>query len=258
MGARFDKKIDNQTRYRKAVETNLLNPALSADDAKTAANEAMTHLILTGNDDDGKGMFAFDQLLGAGSATAFGMSFIEVAKEKIGKVEADVTALLNLATKPKNLEGAGGLLEAQWIELKKQLDVIFNTDSDNVDEERTSVVRMTTPREEDILGEIEDVLDALSSEDAFVAATADEKGAFSQELSASKARDTFNRLKWSDTATLGMTGSTRYGTAKRESTANAVDKAKVSQSAAFSYATMAETVRTRDAANVALTGLAEY
>ena len=55
-----------------------------------------------------------------------------------------------------------------------------------------------------------------------------------------------------------MTGSTRYGTAKRESTANAVDKAKVSQSGAFSYATMAETVRTRDAANVALTGLAEY
>ena len=262
MGARFDDKIDtdNHTRRTIDVKGDIGDPALSANDADTTANELRTHLIVTGNATDGKGMFSFGQLLGDGTATSDGKRFVDVAVDKITKARGDVSALLGLDTEPT---GLSNLLDDQWDEVQKALDKIFNTDSQNVSTDaRTSAVRLSTPRQEDILDEIDDILDALSSEDSFVAATAEGgRGAFDSEkgnLAAGKAADTFNRLKWTATATLGKTGSTRYGTALRQSTMYAVDKLQTTDSGAFSYATMEETARTADAAAVSLTGSASY
>ena len=268
-GARFDAKIDkdNTTRHMINVKGDIGNATLSADDTDTTANELRTHLIVTGNATDGKGMFSFGELLGDGTATSDGKRFVDVAVEKITKARGDVAALLDLETEPSNLDTAGGLLETQWKEVQKALDKIFNTNSQGNPSAdppvtATSAVRLSKPRQEDILGEIDDILDALSSEDSFVAATAKGgRGAFDSEkgnLAAGKAADTFNRLKWTATATLGSTGSTRYGTAVRQSTMYAVDKLKATDSGAFSYATMEETARTADAAAVSLTGSASY
>ena len=244
MGARFDAAFDGTTDY---VNGDLTAPALSANDPDTPGNELRTHLILTGSAAEGEGMFSFGDLLGGGTATDEGDRFVSDAVEAIGKVRSDVTALLSLDTAPPGLDG---ILDSQWDKLRDALGTVFTTDA----------VRTTAPREEDILDEIDDILDALSSEDAFVAATAaDGGGVFeSQELGASAAMDTFNRVTWSATATMGSTGATRYGTAIRKSTTNARTALTNNQVGAFSYSTMAETVRTAQAAALSLTGIASY
>ena len=244
MGARFDAAFDGTTDY---VNGSLTAPALSANDPDTPGNELRTHLILTGSAAEGEGMFSFGDLLGGGTATDEGDRFVSDAVESIGKVRSDISALLSLDTPPAGLDG---ILENQWTKLEDALATVFTS----------AAVRTTAPREEDILDEIDDVLDALSSEDAFVAATAaDGGGVFeSQELGADAATDTFNRVTWSATATMGSTGATRYGTAIRKSTTNARTGLTNDQVGAFSYSTMAETVRTAQAAALSLTGIASY
>ena len=236
-------------------------PALSANDPDTAANELRTHLILTGSAAEGnEGMFSMGSLLGDGMATDEGSRFVDGAVDTISKVRADVAALLNLATPPT---GLNGILENQWTKLEGALDKVFATTSGNQDNP-ISVVRTSAPRREDILDEIDDVLDALASEDAFVAATAAGGGGVfaSQELGASGAADAFNRVEWTARVTMGATGATRYGTGVRKTTDNAKDGVSLDNEnaavGAFSYSTMAGTVRTSQAAAISLTGIASY
>ena len=256
MGARFDKPIDADTDYKVKLMSAL--PYLSANDADTPGNELRTHLVVTGDTESGMGMFSMGALLDSGMASSDGAGFVSAAVESIEKVRADVAALLALDTKPAGLDT---ILESQWSKLEMALDNIFGTDSGNeTAADRTSAVRQDAPREEDILDDIDDILDALSSEASFVAAThedRDDRGAFaSQELGAAKAMDTFNRLTWSAMATLGMTGSTRYGTVIRKSSADAKGDPTTEDFGAFSYSTMQQTVRTADV--VAPTGIASY
>ena len=76
------------------------------------------------------------------------------------------------------------------------LDTVFKTDSDAA-VAPDSAVRLSNPREEDIVAELDDILNALSTEEAFVPATAAGGGVFeSRELSASNAADAFNRVRW--------------------------------------------------------------
>ena len=114
----------------------------------------------------------------------------------------------------------------------------------------TSVVRQSAPDAEDILDDIDDILDALASEDAFVAATAKDGGGALEdaELGADAAKNAFNRAKWSASATMGMTGDTRYGTVIRKNSEDAKSDAKTGEFGAFSYATMQQTLRSADAA----------
>ena len=243
-GARYDAAIDAQTRKKINLAAH---PALSANDPDTVGDETRTHIILTGSAASGEGMFSFGDLLGGGTATNEGARFVSDAVESISKVRSDVSALLSLETPPSGLPG---ILDNQWTKLEDALATVFTS----------AAVRTSAPREEDILAEIDDVLDALSSEDAFVAtAEEDGDGVFeSQELDASDAMDTFNRVKWSATATMGSTGATRYGTAIRESTTNAGTELSSEEYGAFSYSTMSETVRTSQAAALSLTGIASY
>ena len=255
MGARFDAAIDTDTDFK----TNTLAgvPRLSGNDPDTAANEQRAYLLLTG-DEANEGMFSMGALLGRGMASDEGASFVDEAMEAIEKVQTDVSALLALDSKPATLDT---ILESQWSKLELALDNIFGTDSDNdTPADVTSAVRTSAPREEDILDEIDDILDALSSEDAFVAATAEDgDGVFeSQALGASAAANAFNRLMWSADATMGMKGSTRYGTAIRKTSDHAKDGPDTTQFGAFSYSTMSETARAADAAAVSLTGIASY
>ena len=110
-----------------------------------------------------------------------------------------MAALLALDTKPdRTWKGLGDILDGQWTKLEMAAlttATIFGA----------SPVRTTAPREEDILDEIADILDALSSEDSLVAATAENGGGVfeSQALGAGAARNAFNRLIWSAEATHG-------------------------------------------------------
>ena len=255
MGARFDAAIDPDTDH---YMTNGLGiPVLSANDPDTAANELRTQLVVNFTAATGDGRFSMGDLLGSGMASDEGERFIDTAVKNIEKVKADVDALLALDTKPTGLET---ILDGQWNKLKAALDPIFGTDSD-AETGATTAVRASTPREEDIQDDIDDVLDALSSEASFVAATADGGGGVfeSQALGAGAAANAFNRLTWSAEATLGVTGSTRYGTAARKTSANAKKAPALGGDyGAFAYSTMQQTVRTADAAAVSLTGIASY
>ena len=83
------------------------------------------YLVVTGDEDSGMGMFSFGDLLGSGMASDEGANFVYEAVKAIQKVEADVSALLALDTKPDNLDT---ILEGQWDQLHMALDTIFGTD----------------------------------------------------------------------------------------------------------------------------------
>lgn len=245
---------------RTVIATNgLADPALmSGDDPIGGVTGEGTHLILTGNAAAGEGMFSIATLQGTGMACDAGDRFVDRALEQIKKVRADVTALLALNSKPAEL---GTNLDTQWRLITVALDAVFKTRS--IGRGANSAVRLNTPLEENILGEIEDILDALATEDAFVAATeAGGDGVFeSQEMSAAVARDTFNRVMWVAAATFDTTQDTRYGTVIRKSTSNAKDNFGdgAEEFGAFSYSTVSVTSRTWDAAaRVSQGGRARY
>ncbi len=250
MGARFDSAFDGTTD-RKVGSISV--PALSANDPDTPGNELRTHLILTGNSQDGEGMFSFGDLLGSGMATDAGPRFVDGAVEAITKVRADVAALLAIDSSTFDLTAT---LNNQWDAIEDALFTVFDAENNP----SNPPVRTLAPRQENILDEIDHILDALSSEDAFIAATAaDGGGVFeNRELGASAAMDTFNRVTWSATATMGSTGATRYGTAIRKESTNARNALETKEVGAFSYSTISETLRTSQAAAVSLTGIASY
>ena len=189
----------------------------------------------------------------SGMAGDEGKNFVAEAVKSMENVWADMAALLAVDSKPAGLEA---ILESQWTKPEMALDTVFGTDSD-AQTDPTSAARTTAPRKEDILDDIDDILNALSSGAAFVAATAGGGGEFeSQALGSGAASDAFNRVMWSADATMGMTGSTRHGTALRMKSENAEGSADTEVYGAFSYSTMQQTVRTADA--VSLTGIASY
>ncbi len=267
-GARFDQAYRSKT-YRSATadgigDTALRRPVLSSDDPQTVANEQGTHLLMSGPPTTPtqmeEGRFSFADLLGRGMASDSGERFVAEAVETIERARAEIAALLAIEDSNINLTS---VLSGRWHTVKGALDPIFGTKYNA--ETPTSAVG-DTPDEEDILADIDDILAALGSEEAFVAATAEDGGGVfdspAGRLAAGDARDAFNRVKWTATATMGATGSTRYGTVLRKQTAdnlaegNAKAKLKTVEYGAFSYSTMSETARTADV--VALTGIARY
>ncbi len=249
VGTRFEEPIDTHTHF----QTNgLSEPAISRDDPSTVESENGTHFTITGDVDVGEGTFPIGDLLGTGLASSEGVRFVDEAVETITKARSDVEILLSLDVEDQ-------YLQQQWRKITGVLDTIFVTDSDAVSvSERSSAVSLTAPRKGRILDEIDEILDALSSEDAFVEATREEgDGPFAnQRLKATTARSAFDRVKWAAVATMSATGSTRYGAAIRESTEHAQDELKTTEYGAYSYSTMDETLRTSNV--VAPAGVANY
>ncbi len=125
MGARFDKAIDTDTDHgTEDLTGNAGLPFLSANDPDTPGNELRTHLVVTGDDDAGRGMFLMGALLGSGMASDEGMRWVDKAVEEIEDVQAYVSAVLALDTTLANLPA---VLETQWTRLEEALDDIFGT-----------------------------------------------------------------------------------------------------------------------------------
>ena len=275
-GALFDAAIENATR-RVIGELGTKGPAeeagifnLSGDDGKTTANELQTHLVVDGDE------YSFADLLGRGMASVTGTNFVAEALKKIQASRSVVDRLLGLDLENTALNPA---LDREWGKVTDELDNIFGEGKgdDYTGALAGRAAGSRNPGEDDILEELDDIIAALSSADAFTAATAEDgDGVFEDaELSAKDAAAAYARVKSSGTVTLGREGSTRYGTVNKIQTSNAVTKAKyaprkagsdgnfdteddvdrIGERGAFSYSTMEETLRTR---HIVSTGNAYY
>ena len=234
MGARFAKAIEAGMDTRRAVGdlgSKMLHEEaivffLSEDDAKTPGDELRTHLVVDGE------MFSIADLLGSGMASTMGDNFVAEALMKIQVTRAEVDTLLglNLDSGPQNQA-----LDQQWKAVTDQLDKVFgagNGDSytggfradDDDDDTIDNAVGARNPGEDEILDEIDEILAALSSADNFAVATAkDDKGVFKEaELSADNAAAAYARAMSAASATMAVTGSTRYGTVSKTATDDAV------------------------------------
>ena len=286
-GARVAKAIEADKDTRRAIgglgdvalglESTVFD--LSGDAPKTPEkNELRTSLVVDGED------FSIGDLLGSGTASTTGKNFVAEALKKIRETRMEVQTLLGL-----DLEDAAQnpAFDQHWKAVLDQLDKIFGTDkgdtytgayrvdADN-DDTPDRAVGQRNPGEDDIDEDIGGIIDALSSADAFAAATAkDGKGVFKKaELTASNAADAYGHPMSSAGASMGVTGSTRYGTVRKTETAKAVTKlkyapavaddpnkdgdqsvARIGQQGAFSYSTLQETLRTR---HIVSTGNAYY
>ena len=170
-------------------------PVLSVNNEDSAANELRTELEL------GDNSFSIADLLSTGMASNMGDNFVAGARAEIMKARGDAAALLGLDTAPLGLRR---LLDTTWAKAQTQVDNIFG--SGKVD-------LKGRPGDDDLLGELDDILDALSSGPQFAAATEEDgKGVFEDaKLSESDALKAFDAAESEATAVFGMTGATRYG-----------------------------------------------
>ena len=244
MGARFDKAINGDTDdianiSYKGDLTTANTPTLIEDDEGTVANELRTVLEVGGSS------FTIADLLGSGSASASGSNFVSAARDAVEKIRGDVAALLGLDTAPDQI---GTILGARWGAVQTEIDKVFGAGEVNLG---------TAPNEDDMLGEIDDIIAALSSGEQFASATADDGGGVFEAagLSESDALDAFEANQSEANVIFGHTGETRYGAMSLKGRDDATDGLSYSQTddgndgndfglvGAFSYATTNDVVR---------------
>ena len=245
-GARFDKAInsdsagdsDTEAGFGLAGDLNKDNRmTLTDDNEDTVANELRTGLTVGGN------TFTMADLLGAGSASASGDNFVASARGAIEKIRGDVAALLGLDTAPTGIDG---ILDSRWGAIQTEVNKVFGAGKVNLG--------ANAPDDDDMLGEIDDILAALSSGTQFAAATdGDGSGVFKgAALSESAALDAFDANQSESRIVFGSTGETRYGAISQKEREYATsdltykdadDATAAGLVGAFSYATTNDVVR---------------
>ncbi len=245
-GARFDKAInsdsagdsDTEAGFGLAGDLNKDNRmTLTDDNEDTVANELRTGLTVGGN------TFTMADLLGAGSASASGDNFVASARGAIEKIRGDVAALLGLDTAPTGIDG---ILDSRWGAIQTEVNKVFGAGKVNLG--------ANAPDDDDMLGEIDDILAALSSGTQFAAATdGDGSGVFKgAALSESAALEAFEANQSESGIVFGSTGETRYGAISQKEREYATsdltykdadDATAAGLVGAFSYATTNDVVR---------------
>ena len=238
-GTRFDADIEGSVMKIDARGTT---PAagLLADDRDTRdVNEKNTALEFHTAD------FPVGALLGSGTASAAGENIV-------AKARAEMVAIRDRVAQLVALRSAGGFdlndfrtqINRQWDAADDvALDVFGQTN--NADPDLAS-----TTRQGDVVGEFDRLVDALSSLEAFQAATTangpDKVEGF-KNLSAAAAETAFNRVEWESTAHLGALGSTRFGAAVWDSRPNATaGLGNPERAQAFAWSTMEATRQSDD------------
>ena len=244
-GTRFDNDIAGSVMKVDTIGTTAA-PGLLADNAKTDLNEKNTALEFHTAD------FSMGDLLGAGVAAAEGDNIVAKARADMVKIRDRVAGLVAL-------KQDGGLtgpalntqLLRQWSAADDVVTDIFGGEAENRLERTTSESR--------VLDAFDRLVDALSSESAFAAATLangpDKLQGFDNR-NAAQAAQAFGRVKWLSTARLGALGSTRFGAAVWNETGNAkAGHADPERAQAFAWSTMLQTRRSND---VRVSGSANY
>ena len=248
MGTRYDLDMEGDPMIVNAkVKTGTENPepSLIIDDRKTAGvNEKNTMLSALGEE------FSMGDLLGGGAATVAGPNIVDEARAEMVKIRDRVAALVDL----RNDDGIDNdafnrQIDNQWDEADKQIKAIFGGSPEL---ERTASASR-------VVDAFDRVVNALSSEEAFAAATLadgpDQLDGFITRTAANVGA-TFNRNKSTATARLGAIGSTRFGAAVY----NETDKAQsgfgdAERAQAFAWSTMQQV---RRASDVQAAGTATY
>ena len=250
-GTRYDLDMANDAMSVDAKQTPAgtanAAPTLSSDDRDTAGmNEKNTMLKALGEE------FSMGDLLGGGLATEDGANIVAGARAELVKIRDRVAQLVALRRDDGIEQDAFDLqIRLQWGKADTEVTKIFGG---------TAAGRLErTLSESRVVDAFQRLVDALSSEEAFAAATLangpDKLQGFDNR-NANQASAAFNRLKSTATARLGSMGSTRFGVAVFNSTPNAKNDFKDAEMAqAFAWSTM-ENVRR--AADVQTSGAASY
>ena len=251
-GARFAAPIESPVLYENLEGTSGA-PSLSGDDRSTSVNEAGVTLTASGTG------FSAGSLLSSGAANAVGGTFVASALSDMIKLRDQVATLVDLfndggidrTTLTDQLIGDPDRPNdtGKWGQAQAVVDAVFNGVN--------ALENETNPRR--VVSSFDALVDALSSEDAFIDATAANGGGVFEgaELSAADAAKADAQVKWEATAVLGQLGDTRFGAAVRGNRNHAEQgAAKASeQTQAFAYARIEAT---RRASDVQVSGNAYY
>ena len=255
-GARYDYPIRSNTTWTVDVKKDtatgtgaLPKPTLSTDDRKTPGSELRTMVKLVGED------FSIGELLDNGSDTAMPKTVLEGVRTEIAKLRNQVSALVDLyndeaidrATFDQQINGSVGT--DKWDRADTEIVKLFGAGT---------LERESNPRR--VVDAFDAILEALATEEAFVAATADGGGgvfAFA-ELAAGAAARTFNATKWSASAVFDALGSTRFGAVKRQERNNAKAANFNAENDRFQVFAWSTTDLLRRATDVQASGTAYY
>ncbi len=245
VGARFAQDMATRPDYKDVVGRGG-RPRLSLDDRATAANEAATALEAVSV------QFPVGELLGSGRATVEGDNIVAAAREAIAKLRGQVVQLVALhkddgidaATFADQLydpDGDGDTATGKWPQAEAQIKKIFGSAHGDLEE---------VLHEDRVVDAFDELVAALSSVEAFIAAT-DADGpdfiAGFRGRTAAQAAAAFGRTASTATAALSVLGDMRYGAATFNETAVATDglgPAELAQ--AFAYATIPAVRRSSD------------
>ena len=260
IGARFDETIEETARMSLGGSGlgNTIDgdgyPVQSLDDPDTIGNE--DRIVLT----IGKNDYAYTALLDSRVAPGIGDNFVTTARDKIKVIRDDVEVLVNLRK-----SGALSLVEftqmigkpqtaaTRWNMVQREVNSIFGRDADN-----NRNVKLSYRTDEDrVVGMFDEIIDALSSPETFVAATkAGGGGVFeSANYDADRALEVYQAVESKGTAVLGATGHTRYGALFRNVANSANEALELDKFGAFVYASIKPTLRTH---NISTSGNAVY
>ncbi len=269
MGARYQTKAwDNSTdHYAGNIPTN--GVTFTANDEDTPQDESRTGLILDGD------TYSMGDLLGAGTSSNSGDTYVADALEAIGKIRVKAAALFeafpdaagdDLTTLDNSLQDLwGGADDTETGELEEALNDAFGTDAIDLDAGDNA----QPADNDDFLEEIDKIIEALSSAEGLAAAHADD-GMWEGFLGDADVGDVFDATDAESTVWLGVTGSGHYGALAKKERDNALDDLTYLDAAltpddaddvdmgmvgAFAYSTLADTARTR---YVQASGTAHY
>ena len=243
VGTRFDRPIVGEAMTVSVQGTDNPAPKLSADDRNTAANETGTLLEALG------AKFSMAELLDSGAATATGANIVAKARDEIAQIRDYVAQLVALYRDDGISRSVlDDQVDDKWDDADDQLAMVFGSGTANRVGNSITLEREASPAR--VVAAFDRVVEALSSEEAFFAATLaggpDALQGF-LERNATQASAAFNRPKSTATARLGVLGSTRFGAA----TFNETDKAQsgfgtAERVQAFAWATIEATRRASD------------
>ncbi len=227
------------------------NPAMRGDDKSTAdINEANTALVVKGEN------YPFADLLGDGVSQTKGTNFVAEARTKLEGIREKIVQILAVFDTDSQRDEQ---IEKQWgtaasgnakTNVKGVLAAVFkgtgttNTGFDSLFGDEAE------PDDDRALGEIDDLLEALTSAEELAAALGDD-GVLEGAAKAGDAGTIFGATKTESTVTYGEYGNTRYGTITRRQRADATEKAeykvspKTGERGAFAFGVTDNTARSR-------------
>ncbi len=227
------------------------DPAMRGDDRSTAdINEANTALVVKGEN------YPFADLLGDGVSQTKGTNFVAEARTKLEGIREKIVQILEVFEKDSDRDEQ---IEKQWgtaasgnakTNVKGVLETVLkgtgttNTGFDSLFGDEAE------PDDDRALGEIDDLLEALTSAEELAAALGDD-GVLEGAAKEGDAGTIFGATKTESTVTYGEYGNTRYGTITRRQRADATEKAeykvspKTGERGAFAFGVTDNTARSR-------------